>query len=63
VKLEQFELPGSILKVKLTGPLDIKGANEIDIIEPVVKPIGQAAGGIQKGTESVGRAVRRALPF
>jgi anti-sigma B factor antagonist len=31
LKLEQFELPGSILKVKLTGPIDIWGANEIDM--------------------------------
>jgi anti-sigma B factor antagonist len=29
--LEQFELPGSILKVKLTGPLGIKGASEVDM--------------------------------
>jgi hypothetical protein len=34
-----------------------------DIIEPVTKPVGRAAGEIQKGTESVGRALRRTLPF
>ena len=31
MKMEQSELPGSILKVKLTGPLDIKGAQEIEM--------------------------------
>lgn len=31
MKLEQFELPGNVLKVKLTGPLDIQAANEIDM--------------------------------
>ena len=31
MKLEQFELPGNVLKVKLTGPLDIQGAHEIDM--------------------------------
>jgi anti-sigma B factor antagonist len=30
MKLERFELPGNILKVILTGPLDIAGAQEID---------------------------------
>jgi anti-anti-sigma factor len=31
MKMEQFELPGNILKVKLTGPLDIAAAQEIDM--------------------------------
>ena len=31
MKMEQIELPGSILKVKLTGPLDIAGAHDIDM--------------------------------
>ena len=34
-----------------------------DIIEPVTKPVGQAVDGIQKGTEAVGRTIRKALPF
>ena len=31
MKWEQIELPGNILKVKLTGPLDITGAGKIDM--------------------------------
>jgi len=31
MKMEQLELPGNILRVKLTGPLDIKGASKIDM--------------------------------
>ena len=30
MKMQQSELPGNILKIKLTGPLDIAGASEID---------------------------------
>ncbi len=30
MRLDQVELPGGILKVKLIGPLDIAGAGEID---------------------------------
>jgi len=30
MKMDRFELPGNILKVKLTGPLDIGGVQEID---------------------------------
>jgi anti-anti-sigma factor len=30
MRLDQVGLPGGILKVKLTGPLDIAGAEEID---------------------------------
>lgn len=31
MRLEQTSLPGDILLVKLTGPLDIAGAGEIDL--------------------------------
>ena len=31
MKLEQSELPGGILKVELTGSLDIAGAGEVDM--------------------------------
>src|SRR5262245_24359647 len=31
MKMEQLELAGNILRVKLTGPLDIKGASKIDM--------------------------------
>jgi anti-sigma B factor antagonist len=31
MRLEQVNLPGDILLVKLTGPLDIAGAGEIDM--------------------------------
>lgn len=31
MRLEQIELPGDVLKVKLTGPLDIAGAGDIDM--------------------------------
>jgi anti-anti-sigma factor len=31
MQLEQIELPGDVLKVKLTGPLDIAGAGDIDM--------------------------------
>ncbi|MBS0239319.1 MAG: STAS domain-containing protein [Proteobacteria bacterium] len=31
MRLDQIELPGDVLKVKLTGPLDIAGAGEIDM--------------------------------
>jgi hypothetical protein len=41
----------------------VKRLKTADIIEPVTKPVVRAVGEIQKGTESVGRAVRKALPF
>jgi hypothetical protein len=41
----------------------VKRLKTVDIIEPVTKPIGHAVEGIQKGTESLGRTIRRALPF
>jgi hypothetical protein len=41
----------------------VKRLKTADIIEPVTKPVGLAVGGIKKGTESVGRAIRRTLPF
>ncbi len=31
MRLEQIELPDDVLKVKLTGPLDIAGAGDIDM--------------------------------
>lgn len=31
MRLEQVELPGDMLKVKLTGPLDIAGAGEVEM--------------------------------
>jgi len=31
MKMEQLVLPGNILRVKLTGPLDITGASKIDM--------------------------------
>ena len=31
MKVERLELPGNILKFKLTGPLDIAGAQEIEM--------------------------------
>ena len=42
MRMEQTELPGAIVKVKLTGPLDINGAGEIDM------PFGVIAGKYKK---------------
>src|SRR5262245_37072152 len=39
----------------------IKRLRTADIIEPVTKPVGRAFGGIGKGTETIGRAIRQGL--
>lgn len=36
MKMEQSELPGNVLKIKLTGPLDIAGSQEIELPMSVV---------------------------
>jgi hypothetical protein len=41
----------------------IRRLKTADIVEPLAKPAARAAGELQKGTESVGRTVRKMLPF
>jgi hypothetical protein len=53
-----FPFLGRTLKID-----PVRRIRAADIIEPVAKPVEKAADGIRKGTEDIGRAVRKALPF